>query len=178
MASVFFHSEVGTAERAGTKGRWWIVVRRMRRIGLVGAMVAACLCVGACAKNRLAREQKREARTPVGEWRLVEIGNDEVATIAPAAARAPSLRIHPDGSVTGFTGVNQMRGLLDYHGFARGRFHLSDPVTTRMAGPPEMMEVEQRFLAALGGERSFKVEDGRLAIKGGNEPVLEFVRAE
>ncbi len=152
----------------------WSIGRRV----MLGVLVGALLSTGACAKNRLAREQRREARTPVGEWRLVKIGDDPVDAIIPPESRPPALAIHPDGSVTGFTGVNQIRGLLDYHGFARGGFEMSDPVTTRMAGPPQMMAVEERFLNALAGRRSYRVEEGVLSIRGGKEPVLEFVRAQ
>jgi heat shock protein HslJ len=66
------------------------------------------------------------------EWRVVVIGGVAVA------GAGPTLRLGLDGRVTGSTLDGDV-------------FEVGDCATTRMAGPPEAMAIESRFIAALAG---------------------------
>lgn len=61
-------------------------------------------------------------------------------------ADGASLRLE-DGRVSGSAGINRLMG--DYT-LAGDRLGFGVIATTMMAGPPERMEAEQRFLSALG----------------------------
>jgi heat shock protein HslJ len=45
-----------------------------------------------------------------------------------------------------------------------------------MAGPPDAMAQEARFLALLGRVESARVEDGRLVLSSAEGPLLAFER--
>ena len=49
---------------------------------------------------------------------------------------------------------------------------------TRMAGPPERMQLEQTYADALAAVTRWSVSSGRLQMSDSNALVLEFVNAE
>lgn len=79
----------------------------------------------------------------------------------PTTEPRPQLSLGEDGSLTGTTGVNLIRGTYEAHDET---INIGDAGMTRMAGPPEAMDQERRFLQALKGWNSFHVADGRLEI--------------
>jgi uncharacterized lipoprotein YbaY len=106
------------------------------------------------------------ARRVVGpEWILESIGGEAVTTSQP-----PSLRFGDDGRVTGSTGVNRMFGGYD---ISDGYLSITTPGTTLMAGPPEAMATETRFLRALAGGGELTVDDDQMVI-GAGETRLTF----
>lgn len=96
------------------------------------------------------------------EWNCVElIGPD--GTSVPATDRPPTIVIAADGKVSGFAGVNRF--------FTEATFGNSitavTPLTfgpvgaTRMAGPPERMQLEGTFTSMLERVRAARVVAGR-----------------
>jgi heat shock protein HslJ len=104
----------------------------------------------------------------VGEWTLVEVAG---ATL-PEGIRAPTLTVMADGTVGGNSGVNRFTGRLADRDDA-----LFGPMaSTRMAGPPAAMELENRVLNAMTAATSFEVEGDRLILSGPGGPLLTFGR--
>jgi putative lipoprotein len=64
----------------------------------------------------------------------------------PAGGRPPSLRFAADGSLSGFTGVNRMFGRYEIRD---GVLAVGGAGVTRMAGPPEAMQLESTILAMI-----------------------------
>lgn len=108
------------------------------------------------------------------DWVLEKLGGKPVA--AEGRGGIPTLRIDKaDDRVTasGHAGVNRFRGTATIG--EDGKLRFGPLMTTRMAGPPEAMDLEQRFLEALGKTESHAIADGRLVLSGGGKPLLEFV---
>ena len=74
-------------------------------------------------------------------WQVVSI--DDASVTEPA----PTVALDPDGTVSGTTGVNRYRGTYE---LAESLLEIGPLMTTRMAGPPDAMDVETHFLAILG----------------------------
>src|SRR5262245_43268165 len=71
----------------------------------------------------------------------------------------PRLSLGENGEVTGSTGVNRFSGTYEAEG---DLVRVTAQRMTRMAGTPEAMEQEGRFLEALEGWQAFRREDRRL----------------
>lgn len=103
------------------------------------------------------------------EWTLKEIGGAPV----PANSRA-SLSIGADGTLSGNAGVNR------FNGRARGtddKFQAGPFMSTKMAGPPELMALEGQFLKALEATTRFVVEGDTLRVNvAGEVKPLVFTR--
>lgn len=99
-------------------------------------------------------------------WVVQELGGS--ATSEPR----PELSFGDDGRVTGTTGVNRLGGSYTVDD---GLLTVADAVTTRMAGPPEAMEQEQRLLTLLTAPQAFVVTGDRLEI-GDGETLALLVR--
>ncbi|GAA5018509.1 hypothetical protein GCM10023258_05360 [Terrabacter aeriphilus] len=88
-------------------------------------------------------------------WFVVEIVGR--ATSEPR----PQLTFGDDGRVGGSTGVNRLGGR---YAVADGVLTVTDAVMTRMAGPPEAMDQEQRLLEVLGVPQPLTTVEGGLAL--------------
>jgi heat shock protein HslJ len=84
-----------------------------------------------------------------GSWRLVEIDGKPVDPDAPNEIR------FDDGRISGRIGVNRFNGSYIV---SADTIEFGPAATTRMAGPPELMDLEDRFLAALQGEHPVRIE--------------------
>jgi len=103
-----------------------------------------------------------------GEWTLTEIVGAEI----PDGVPAPNLSVAADGMVSGRSGVNRFTGKLGDKPDA-----LFGPMaTTRMAGPPAAMQLEDAFLKAMTAASSYTVTGDELVISGANGPLLKFAR--
>lgn len=114
----------------------------------------------------------------LGDWTLAGINGSDLA--AMAADRVPTLTIGESGTASGFTGVNRWTSSLDLDALTSGVFDLGPTATTRMAGPPAAMDLENRFVTALNSVTGFDagaLSDGVLRLVGsdGGE-LLRFVR--
>jgi heat shock protein HslJ len=99
-------------------------------------------------------------------WVVQELGG--VVTTDPK----PQLAFDEDGRVTGTTGVNRVMGRYEV---ADGLLTVADAATTRMAGPPEAMEQEQRLLGLFDAPQAFVVTGDRLEV-GDGETLAVLVR--
>ena len=85
----------------------------------------------------------------------------------------PELIFDADGRVHGTTGLNRVAGGYEV---SDGVLTVTDAVTTRMAGPPEAMEQEQRLLYLLAVPQPFVVMGDQLEL-GDGETLAVLVRS-
>ena len=97
------------------------------------------------------------------EWTVQALG---VEVTSPPK---PQLSFGADGRLSGTTGVNRLMGEFEVRD---GLLVVGNAATTRMAGPPEAMEQEQRLLALLGTEQAFVITGDRLEIGDGENAAL------
>ncbi len=104
------------------------------------------------------------------EWRVEQIGGEPIEI-----ARPPTIRFDTDGRFAGSTGVNRMFGSYEV---TDGVLRTSAAGTTMMAGPPEDMEVERRFLDAFGTGGAIEVAGDTLRIGTGDSQLVLRVIAD
>lgn len=104
------------------------------------------------------------------EWRCTRIGSRTLTE-----DRTPTLLMTDEGKASGFAGVNRWFGTYSVDGSTL-KFGMLG--MTRMAGPPERMQLEQTYADALAGVTRWSVSSGRLQMSDSNALVLEFVNAE
>jgi heat shock protein HslJ len=75
------------------------------------------------------------------------------------------------GNVQAFGGVNRMAGSFE---LAEGRLKIGSLRTTRMAGPPELMELEQTFADTLAAADGCQIENRELCLLEGAEAIARF----
>ena len=75
-------------------------------------------------------------------------------------SESASLRLE-SGRVSGSGGINRLTGEYQLDGSS---LTFGTVATTRMAGSPEQMKAEQRFLADLARITSWRVDDGTLTL--------------
>jgi heat shock protein HslJ len=154
---------------------------------LAGAS-AACLLLG-CGEGQgpqhqqLRHTEPQLARMP-GEssavvvqvperhpWRLERV----TGYTMPQGARVPTLALDAEqGQASGFSGVNSYFGAYELVG---ERLSFGALAATRMAGPPELMAMEQIFLEALGRIDGWRIRDGALELLAGEAAVLRLAAA-
>jgi putative lipoprotein len=88
-------------------------------------------------------------------WRLERLGDAALDRVRS------TITFGADGNVSGAGGVNRFFG---GYRVVDDALEFGQLASTLMAGPPEAMEQEQRFLAALGGTRRFAVDGDVLTI--------------
>ena len=103
------------------------------------------------------------------DWRCSRIG-----TRVLAAESAPTLLITSKGHASGFAGVNRWSGPCTVDG---STLKFGMLIMTRMAGPPERMELEQAYAHALAAVKQWSVVEGRLQCSDGISITMEFVPA-
>jgi len=106
-----------------------------------------------------------------GDWELQRIQGAGIKTPHPI-----TMTISANGGVSGFAGVNRYTATLDLARLPRGGFKLGPIVTTRMAGPDELMFVEDVFTTAIEKDASFLVKDDELVITTRDPMFLLFAR--
>lgn len=116
-----------------------------------------------------------------GDWMLVELEGKRLLDWLPPnwEDQPPHLTFETDGRVGGYTGINRMGSSIDGEALARGEFVLAPVVSTRRAGPPELMHLEARFLMALQRARGLRLLGDTLALTPGpkdNSTVARFSR--
>jgi hypothetical protein len=103
------------------------------------------------------------------EWRLTTLNGDKVDTSSP-----PTMTF-AHGKVSVFGGINRLNGS---YALVRNTVTMSDLASTRMAGPPELMELERNFAKTLRGVDSFKVSGNELTLSSEGKVVAVFLAAE
>lgn len=112
----------------------------------------------------------------VGEWAVKTLGGKDISSLLPAGSKVPTLDFKPDGSVSGFAGVNRLSSKLNLAELAKGQFSLSPAAMTMMAGPPESMKVEQMFTEALNQARGLKLDGNTLSLTKDGSSLMSLVR--
>lgn len=112
----------------------------------------------------------------VGEWNLASLNGRDVSALSGLDGKRPSINIDPEGRIGGYGGVNRIGGGLDLAALAKGEFKTGPMFSTKMAGPPELMKLEDDFTAALSKVRRFDLKDGKLLLMGDEGTRLKFVK--
>ena len=136
----------------------------------------ALLMLAACASNRRAGSPDHSAvldSLRSGTWTLAELNGAAVNS----PRNPPSLTFEGE-RVTGSTGVNQLSApyTATPTSASGGIIAFADFITTKMAGPPEAMNLEQQFVAALAEADEFSADANTLTLLSDGKPVLQFVR--
>lgn len=152
------------------------MLRWMALVSAVLTLAAMGLNLGCEAAGRVAGGSLTSVKDLAGEWTLSKLGGTDIASLLPASLKKPTLGFGADGKVTGFTGVNRLSSMINTDALMRGEFKLGPAVTTKMAGPPEAMNVESKFLDALARAKSAKVSGGELSLMDGAQELLRFVK--
>lgn len=97
------------------------------------------------------------------EWTLVELDGAPL----PAGADAPTA-LFEAGAVAGFSGCNRYRGPV--REVSPGVVEIGPVAGTMMMCEPPEMELEGKFLAALGKVTRYALATGRLALEGDGSP--------
>lgn len=114
----------------------------------------------------------------VGEWTLSKLEGTDIGSLLPASMKKPTLGFGADGKVTGFTGVNRLSSSIDMDALMRGEFKLAPAATTKMAGPAEAMNVENKFLSGLTQAKNFKLSGDSLTLSDGAKQLMTFVKGK
>ena len=104
------------------------------------------------------------------EWRCARIGSRTLTE-----GSTPTLLMTAEGKASGFAGVNRWFGTCSIDGPTL-KFGMLG--MTRMAGPPDRMQLEQTYADALATVTRWSVSSGRLQLSDSNAMVLEFTKAE
>ena len=103
-------------------------------------------------------------------WSLV--GLEGTAVNVPTEQARPTLIFDAkEKRVTGMAAVNRFRGTYTLEG---EKLKFGPLVATRMGGPPELNELETRYLRALERTNAFRIEQGELELLAGSEPLARF----
>ena len=104
------------------------------------------------------------------EWRCTRIGSRTLTEDS-----TPTLLMTAEGKASGFAGVNRWFGTCTIDGSTL-KFGMLG--MTRMAGPPDRMQLEQTYADALAAVTRWSVSSGRLQLSDSDAMVLEFTKAE
>jgi heat shock protein HslJ len=103
-------------------------------------------------------------------WTLAELGGKRFGAIE--GQRPPTLRLDPaTHRVSGFSGVNTFGGSYMLNGAA---LKFTPLMGTRMAGPPEAMATETRYLTALSTVSAWRIAASTLELLAVEEVVARF----
>ena len=98
-------------------------------------------------------------------WTLKALNGDEVRVAMP-----PTM-LFEHGRLAIFGGINRLTGS---YALVNGTVTMSELVSTRMAGPPELMELENSFAKTLQSVDSFHVHGDELALSSKGDVVAVF----
>ena len=98
----------------------------------------------------------------IGDWLVESIGDEPVDPGAPRSVR------FVEGQVSGKVGVNRFTGSYTHGGDS---LEVGALRSTRMAGPPELMELESRFNSQVPGEHRVELSDDVLVLSQGDSSI-------
>jgi heat shock protein HslJ len=111
-----------------------------------------------------------------GTWTLQTVDGVPVSEMMSSTLRSPSLTIADDGTLNGFSGVNNFHGSLSPTDLANGTFRPGPMAMTMMAGPEDAMRVEGRFMQDLHAATGIIVRGDTLNLTEGDVTLLTFAR--
>lgn len=101
-------------------------------------------------------------------WELVSLDGASL----PIQNNRPTLTFEPTtGRLAGFGGVNRFGG--EYHA-SPGQLQIDPGASTLMAGDPERMQVESRFMAMLPTVNRWAIFEGQLVLMRGEKELASF----
>jgi heat shock protein HslJ len=112
-----------------------------------------------------------------GEWNVLSINGSPLPRSVAESPRRPTLNFAPDGKVSGSGSVNRIMSAVNLGELDKGRITFKPVAGTLMAGPPEAMETERKFTAALANAKAFSVSGNDLSITDGVRELLTLSRA-
>lgn len=116
------------------------------------------------------------AKRLVGRWELLTLGGERIEASTQKGERQPDLTIEESNTVRGWAGVNAYTGTLDAAALARGEFRPGPFITTKRAGPPTLMKLEERLLSTLSSAETYSEGGGRLILLRGEQELAVFRR--
>jgi heat shock protein HslJ len=137
----------------------------MRVLGL--ALSVVLLSLGAGCGGSSSQQPPLDGTS----WRLTSwAGPDPIPAAATITAE------FTDGRVAGSAGVNRYNASVTSG--TDGSFAIDAPITTKMAGPPDVTAAEQAYLARLQAATSYRIDDHSLVIDDADgASSLTFTRA-
>ena len=103
-------------------------------------------------------------------WSLVGLEGTAV-NVSTERAR-PTLIFHAkEKRVSGMAAVNRFSGTYTLEG---EKLKFGPLMSTKMGGPPELNELETRFLRALERTNAFRIERGELELLAGSQSLARF----
>jgi heat shock protein HslJ len=99
----------------------------------------------------------------VGSWKVTAYNNGKQAVVSVISASTITMSFAADGTVAGDAGVNQYSARYTTSGTSG--IDVGPIATTRKAGPAELMEQEQAFLAALSASKTYQFRGETLELR-------------
>lgn len=144
-------------------------------VSMSAAWLVACATTPSSVPTIVSSENVAKLQTR--QWELKSITLDSRDIVMDLEANM-TLAFAPDGKVTGYAAVNRFNGAYSFS--PDGKLSWPGPgfVTTRKAGPPELMEKERAYLQALPKtERAILKGHALLLQNDGESTVLTFSEA-
>ena len=151
----------------------FLSIRKWHAILVRPAIVGATLLAVTVASPNAAKADN-EMSELAGSWILVALDGDA----PPELSRPLLLEFTSDGMVGGFSGVNRFRGTINTEELADGRIGFGQMASTMMAGPPEAMAFERRYLDRLSAVSTYVIEGDRLSLFAGDNEALTLKRRD
>jgi len=107
----------------------------------------------------------------VGAWILVTVDGEPV----PEVGKQPTMEISEDGNVSGVGGVNRFNTRVEV---IDGRLSFGPTAATKMAGPPQAMDLESVYFTRLGNKLTYEIDGETLRLWAGDNESLVFERPE
>jgi heat shock protein HslJ len=111
--------------------------------------------------------------TIVGAWTVTGYNNGKEAVVGLEAGSEITAVFGDDLTLTGDSGVNSYRTSYTTSEGAAGvtEISIAPPAATLKAGPPELMEQEQRFLRALESAATYTIQADELVLRDASDAI-------
>ena len=107
--------------------------------------------------------------TIAGSWEVTGYNNGKEAVVSLIAGSAVTADFGEDGTLSGDSGVNRYRTTYEVTGGAG--ISIPQPAGTLMAGPPDLMEQERLYLAALASAETFTLRGDQLTLRDSSDAI-------
>lgn len=141
---------------------------------LILLVAALALIMSACSASDEPSSTRGMSFSPVGSWTLWLIQGETAETAVPKTAKVPTLHINNEGEVSGTAGVNRYSAAASAELLAQSRFEVGQVIMTRMAGPPQAMRLESRYISLLQQARRYECDGKTLALRDDSGVLLRF----
>ena len=104
-------------------------------------------------------------------WKLLELDGKSIGMTSTQEREARLTLSSVDARVTAFAGCNRLSGAYVQDGSG---LRFTQMAGTRMACAAPLMELERRFLLALGAATAFRIEGEQMILLGGSQVLARF----